>query len=166
MPNDASVSYVTVRKDGYASQNGGSTQGGTLIWIYGQRFAPNGFTSSPSVSNTNTVQLVDGFAVYNCEMHNDKVTATQLTCYASALPESIYQVRVYVNGILIPLYQYKNAARAVFIPTPSQTPTITGISPQSGPPQSWIQMAGSFKTSCYSRDIEGCSQDNNPLISR
>jgi hypothetical protein len=166
VPNDAAVSYVTVRKDGYVSQNGGSTQGGTLIWIYGQRFAQNGFTSSPSVSNTNTVQLVDGFAVYDCEMHNDKVTATQLTCYAPVLPESVYQVRVYVNGILIPIYQYKNPARALFIPTPSQTPTITGISPQSGPPQSWIQMAGSFKTSCYSRDIEGCSQDNNPLISR
>ena len=137
-----------------------------MIWIYGQRFAENGFSSTPGVANTNTVQLVDGYSVYNCEMHNDKTTSTQLTCYAPALPDSIYQVRVYVNGYLIPLYQYVNPAQAFFIPTLSQTPTITGITPSSSTPQSLIQLTGSFKTSCYSRDIEGCSQDNNPLISR
>jgi len=166
VPTDASVTYATVRKDGYTSQNGGSTQGGTMLWIYGQRFADNGFSSTPGVSNTNTVQLVDGYSVYNCEMHNDKTTSTQLTCYVPALPDSVYQVRVYVNGLLIPLYQYNNPAQAFFIPMSSQTPTITGISPSSGTPQSLLQLTGSFKTSCYSRDVEGCAQDNNPLISR
>ncbi|CAF3512253.1 unnamed protein product [Rotaria socialis] len=71
-----------------------------MIWIYGSRFAQNGFNSVPSVTNSNIVKLVDGYSVYDCEMHNDKTTNTQLTCYAPALPESVYQIRVYVNGQL------------------------------------------------------------------
>lgn len=166
VPNDAVVYYVTVRKAGYWAQNGGSTQGGTLVWIYGARFAQNTFNSVPSTTSANTVQLVDGYAVYDCEMHNDKTTSTQLTCYAPALPESVYQVRVYVNGNLIPLYQYSDPNRALFASMPSQTPAITGIAPQSGTPQTLITLTGSFKTACYSRDVDGCAQDNNPLISR
>jgi hypothetical protein len=166
VPNDAMVSYVTIRKDGYWTQSGGSTQGGTMLWIYGQRFAQNGFSSAQSAANSNTVQLVDEYSVYDCEMHNDKTTDKQLTCYAPALLESVYRIRVYVNGHIIPLYQYTNRARAVFVPMMSQTPTITNISPRSGTPQSLIQLSGSFKTPCYSRDVEGCAQDNNPLISR
>ncbi|CAF3592631.1 unnamed protein product [Rotaria sordida] len=166
VPTDAVIFYSTVRKGGYWTQNGGSTQGGTMIWIYGNRFAQNGFNSVPSITNTNTVQLVDSYSVYDCEMHNDKTTNTQLTCYAPSLPESLYQIRVSVNGNLIPLYQYYDSNRALFSSMPSQTPTITGIQPQSGTPQSLITLTGSFKTSCYSRDIEGCAQDNNPLISR
>ncbi|CAF3637436.1 unnamed protein product [Rotaria sp. Silwood1] len=166
VPTDAVILYSTVRKGGYWTQNSGSTQGGTMIWIYGYRFAENGFNSVPSVSNTNTVQLVDGYSVYDCEMHNDKTTNTQLTCYAPVLPESVYQIRVYVNGNLIPLYQYYDSNHALFASKPSQTPTITGIIPQSGTPQSLITLTGLFKTACYSRDVDGCAQDNNPLISR
>lgn len=158
--------FSTVRKGGYWTQNSGSTQGGTMLWIHGNRFAQNGFNSVPSVANSNTVQLVDGYAVYNCEMHNDKTTNTQLTCYTPELPEGVYQIRVYVNGNLIPLYQYYAANRALFISSPSQTPTITGIIPQSGTPQTLITLNGAFQTPCYSRDVEGCAQDNNPLISR
>ena len=166
VPNNATVSHVTVRKDGPASQNGGSTQGGTLLWIYGRRFAENAFQTLPSVSNANEVKLVDGYNVYNCEMHNDKTTPTQLTCYAPVLPESVYQIRVYINGYVIPLYQYENPTQATFAPMPSQTPTISGIMPQSTTPESLIKLTGSFKTSCYSRDVDGCAQDNNALISR
>ncbi|CAF0819146.1 unnamed protein product [Rotaria sp. Silwood1] len=166
VPTDAVIFYSTVRKGGYWTQNGGSTQGGTMIWIYGNRFAQNGFNSVPSISNTNIVQLVDGYSVYDCEMHNDKTTNTQLTCYAPSLPESVYQIRVSVNGYLIPLYQYYDTKRALFASMPSQTPTITNIIPQSGTPQSLITLIGSFKTLCYSRDVDGCAQDNNPLISR
>lgn len=137
-----------------------------MIWIYGNRFAQNGFSTVPSAANANTVQLVDGYSVYNCEMHNDKTTNTQLTCYAPALPEGAYQIRVYVNDYLIPLYQYYDPNRALFISSLSQTPTITGISPQSGTPQSLISLTGAFQTACYSRDVDGCAQDNNPLISR
>jgi hypothetical protein len=166
VPTDASISYVTTRKAGPSSLTVGSIEGGTMLWIYGNRFAPNGFNSLPSVSNTNTVQLVNGYSVYDCEMHNDKVTTTQLTCYAPAMPEGAYQVRVYVNNNLIPLYQYIDKNIAIFLPLLSNTPVISGIQPQTGTPQTLITLSGSFDTSCYSRDIDGCSQDNNPLISR
>ena len=166
VPTDAVVFYSTVRKGGSWTQNGGSTQGGTMIWIYGNRFAQNGFNTVPSVSNTNTVQLADSYSVYDCEMHTDKNTNTQLTCYTPVLPEAVYQIRVYVNGYLIPLYQYYDPERARFVSMPSQTPSITDIMPQTGTPQSLITLSGAFKTACYARDIDGCSQDNNPLISR
>ncbi|CAM4931088.1 unnamed protein product, partial [Rotaria socialis] len=166
VPTDAVIFYSTVRKGGYWTLNSGSTQGGTMIWIHGNRFAQNGFNSVPSIINTNTVQLVDGYSVYDCEMHNDKITNTQLTCYAPILSEGYYQIRVYVNGYLIPLYQYYDSRQASFTPMLSHTPIITSITPQSGTPQSLIELAGSFKTACYSRDVDGCAQDNNPLISR
>ena len=157
---------MTTRKAGPSSLRDGSLEGGTLIWIYGNRFAQNGFTVSPSVSNTNMVQLVDANSVYDCEMHNDKVTDTQLTCYAPPMPESVYQIRAYVNGNLIPLYQYVQKTHATFIPSSSNTPRIYGIQPQTGTPQTLITLSGLFLTACYSRDIDGCAQDNNPLISR
>lgn len=166
VPNDATIFSSTVRKNGAWTQNSGSTQGGTMLWIYGQRFASVGFNSIPSLANTNVVKLVNGYSVYDCEMHNDKCTETQLTCYTPALPEGVYQIRVYVRDQLIPLYQYYDSKRALFISSSGQTPTISTISPQSGTPQSIIQLTGSFKTSCYSRDVDGCAQDNNPLISR
>lgn len=166
VPTDAVIYYITTRKAGSSGLNDGSFQGGTMIWIYGNRFAENTFNSLPSASSSNIVKLVDQYSVYDCEMHNDKVTNTQLTCYAPALPESVYQIRVYVNNQLIPLYQYVDKSYALFVPTLDNTPTITGIVPQSGTPQTIITLMGSFKTACYSRDIEGCAQDNNPLISR
>jgi hypothetical protein len=99
-------------------------------------------------------------------MHNDKVTNTQLTCFTPAMSPGVYQVRAYVNGNLIPLYQFYDPQQATFVPLTSQTPTITGISPQTGPPQSLISLSGNFQTACYSRDVNGCSMDGDPLIAR
>ncbi|CAF1349580.1 unnamed protein product [Rotaria sp. Silwood1] len=166
IPTDAVIFYSTVRKSGSWTQNSGSTQGGTMLWIYGNRFAQSGFNTVPSTTNTNVVQLVDGYSVYNCTMHEDKVTNTQLTCYTPKMSKGVYQIRVYVNGNLIPLYQYYDPKRATFLPMSSQTPTITGITPLTATPRSLISLLGSFKSPCFSRDMDGCSQDNNPLISR
>jgi len=166
VPTDAVVFYSTVRKNGGWTQNSGSLQGGTMIWIYGNRFAQNGFNTVPSTTNTNTVQLVDGYSVYDCTMHTDKVTNTQLTCYTPKMPEGVYQIRVYVNGNLVPLYQYYDPKRATFLPTSSQTPSITGITPSTGTPHTLVTLSGAFKSACFSRDMDDCSQDNNPLISR
>ncbi|CAF3091006.1 unnamed protein product [Rotaria socialis] len=166
VPTDAVIFYSTVSKNGYWTENSGSTEGATMLWIYGNRFAQNGFSTVPSTTNRNTVQLVSNYAVYDCEMHNDKVTNTQLTCYTPAMAPGVYQIRAYVNGNLIPLYQYSNPQRATFVPLVSQTPTITGISPQTGPPQTLISLSGNFRTACTSRDVNGCSMDGDPLISR
>ncbi|CAM2722167.1 unnamed protein product [Rotaria socialis] len=166
VPTDAIIFYSTVRKNGPWTQNIGSTQGGTMLWIYGSRFAQTGFNTVPSTTKSNIVQLVDGYSVYNCTVHDDKVTNTQLTCYTPKMPEGIYQIRVYVKGNLIPLYQYYDSKRATFSPMSTQTPTITGITPLTATPRALITLSGSFKSACFSRDMDGCSQDNNPLISR
>ncbi|CAF4332870.1 unnamed protein product, partial [Adineta steineri] len=55
---------------------------------------------------------------------------------------------------------------AIFASMPSQTPTITGITPQTGTPNSLVTLTGNFETACYSRDVVGCAQDDNALISR
>ncbi|CAF4278058.1 unnamed protein product, partial [Rotaria magnacalcarata] len=166
VPTDTFVLYTTVRKGGPWTQNYGSTQGGTMLWIYGKRFAQRGFNTVPSTATTNAIQLVDGYSVYNCTMHDDKVTDSQLTCYTLKMPEGVYQIRVYVNNNLIPLYQYYDKKRATFAPMSSQTPIITGATPTTAPPRSLLSLSGSFKSSCFSRDTDGCSMDNNPLISR
>ncbi|CAF1415369.1 unnamed protein product [Rotaria magnacalcarata] len=166
VPTDTFVLYTTVRKGGPWTQNYGSTQGGTMLWIYGKRFAQRGFNTVPSTATTNAIQLVDGYSVYNCTMHDDKVTDSQLTCYTLKMPEGVYQIRVYVNNNLIPLYQYYDKKRATFAPMSSQTPIITGATPTTAPPRSLLSLSGSFKSSCFSRDMDGCSMDNNPLISR
>ncbi|CAF4171105.1 unnamed protein product [Rotaria magnacalcarata] len=166
VPTDAVIFYSSVSKNGYWTENSGSTEGATMLWIYGSRFEQNGFSTVLSTTNTNTVQLVSNYTVYDCEMHNDKVTNTQLTCYTPAMAPGVYQIRAYVNGNLIPLYQYRNPKQATFVPLVSQTPTITGISPQTGPPQTLISLSGNFQTACTSRDTNGCSMDGDPLISR
>ncbi|CAF1092534.1 unnamed protein product, partial [Didymodactylos carnosus] len=129
-------------------------------------FAQNSFSTAPSTSTSNLVQLVDGYSVYDCQIHTDKTTNTQITCYTPVMLESLYQIRVYVNGNLIPLYQYYDPKQATFAPSLSQTPIISGIIPRSGTPQTLINVTGAWQTACYSRDLDGCSEDNNPLITR
>lgn len=83
VPTDAAITYVTTRKNGRPWENGASLNGGTLIWINGRRFAENLFSIMPSDRTSNEVILVsvDGISSYGCEIHSDKVTATQITCY-------------------------------------------------------------------------------------
>lgn len=83
VPTDATISQVTTRKNGYSWQNGASLMGGTLVWISGRRFAENLFSFLPSSQTSNEVTLIseDGISSYACEIHTDKVTSTQVTCY-------------------------------------------------------------------------------------
>lgn len=73
-----------------------------MLWIYGQGiqikysrslinlllnqkclkgFAANLFSTSPTSTTSNEVILVGNFASYSCEIHPDKTTNTQITCY-------------------------------------------------------------------------------------
>ena len=45
-------------------------------------FAFNQFSTSPTLATSNQVNLTNGHATYSCEIHPDKVTATQITCYS------------------------------------------------------------------------------------
>ena len=44
-------------------------------------FAPNLFSISPTSATSNTVYLTNSVSSYQCEIHPDKVTTTQITCY-------------------------------------------------------------------------------------
>lgn len=82
--------------------NTASLNGATMIWISGRSnffiylklnltqiyyiqkntgFADNMFTFSPTSTTSNEVYLTDQFSSYSCEIHSDKVTTTQITCY-------------------------------------------------------------------------------------
>lgn len=77
VPLTSVISYVTTRKSGWSSSNGASVRGETLVWIHGRRFAKNAF----STVDTNKVILRGQHASYDCELHADKTTETQITCY-------------------------------------------------------------------------------------
>ncbi|CAF0710276.1 unnamed protein product [Brachionus calyciflorus] len=166
VPTGAVVTKVTTRKNGSPSINGVSLNGGTLLWISGLRFAFNLFSFDPTTATSNEVFLVNGASSYNCEIHPDKVTSTQITCYVPALPEGKYLVRVKVNGALIPLYQYESIDNAYILASDSNTPKINNIEPYSGTPGSFVNINGDFKTYCYTRDVEECSDDSGARISR
>ena len=151
---------------GTRQQRSGSTEGGTLLWVYGTGFAENAFSMVPSSETSNAIQLVKGSAVYDCDMHIEKGTDTQLTSYTPAMPAGEYLIRVYVQGNLVPLSQYSFPNTTTFIATSTNTPRIANISPMSGLPQRLVSLTGDFKTSCYLRDIEGCSEANVSVITR
>jgi hypothetical protein len=151
---------------GTQQQRSGSTEGGTLLWIYGTGFAENAFSMVLSTETSNAVQLVRGNDVYGCTMQIETSTDTQLTCYTPPMPAGEYQVQVYVEGDLVPLSQYSSPNLTTFIATSSNTPQITNISPASGLPQRLVSLNGDFKTQCYLRDTEGCSDADVSVISR
>ncbi|CAM4971603.1 unnamed protein product [Rotaria socialis] len=163
---DPIVFYSTTLKSQGLGQYTGSTQGGTLLWIFGTGFARNGFSVLPSIVTTNIVQLVNNYTVYDCVLQTEKCTATQLACYTVAMPAGSYIVQIYVNGILIPASQYRNPSYTIFVSSVRNTPIIRGISPASGLPQRLVTVSGDFKSSCYSRDVNGCSRDSDTLIVR
>lgn len=46
-------------------------------------FSPSLFSTSATAATSNQVVLVGSFASYDCEIHPDKTTTTQITCYTS-----------------------------------------------------------------------------------
>lgn len=152
--------------DGTRHQRSGSTEGGTLLWVYGTGFAENAFSIEPSTDTSNSIQLVKGSSVYDCAMHIEKGTDTQLTCYTPPMPAGEYLVRVYVQGNAVPLSQYSFPNTTTFIATAINTPRINSISPASGLPQRLVSLDGDFKTHCYLRDMEGCSEADVSVITR
>ncbi|CAF4573242.1 unnamed protein product, partial [Rotaria sp. Silwood2] len=99
-------------------------------------------------------------------MQTEKVTDTQLTCYTPPLPEGSYGVKVFVEGNEVQLSQYTYGSLPTFRSSEGNRPRITRISPASGLPQRVISLYGDFKSRCYLRDVEGCSEANIPIISR
>ena len=45
-------------------------------------FSENLFSFEPTPETSNEVYLTNDYSSYQCEIHPDKVTSTQITCYA------------------------------------------------------------------------------------
>ncbi|CAF4003686.1 unnamed protein product, partial [Rotaria magnacalcarata] len=162
----ATVSYVTTAKGGTSSQRNGSTEGGTLLWVYGTGFARTTFSTEPSDDASNSVKLVNGSNSYACNLQSETGTETQLACYTTRVPVGDYLAQVYVQGRPIPLSQYSNPSIATFLARSNNTPQISVISPASGKPQRMVSLSGDFKTNCYLHDDDGCRESNVSVISR
>ena len=48
-----------------------------------QGFAASLFSTSPTSATSNQIVLTSDFASFNCEIHPDKTTTVQITCYTS-----------------------------------------------------------------------------------
>ena len=162
----ATVSFATTVKRGTPQRRNGSTEGGTLLWVYGTGFAPNEFSLEPTTETSNEIKLIRGSTTYECLMQTEKCTDTQLACVTPKLSPGDYQVQISVQGNLVPLLQYSSPSAAVFTASARNTPQITSISPGSGLPGRLVSLGGDFKTQCFLREGEGCSEDNVPVISR
>jgi hypothetical protein len=161
-----SVYQTTTRKGGSASQNQGSTQGGTLIWISGNEFARTGFSSVPSAVTGNVVELYRGHQIYECKMQVEEVMSNRLACYTVAMPVGFYDLRMFVNGAMIPESGYPARHNVKFESTLDYTPRIFSIWSAIGEPQRLVTLSGDFKSSCYARDTNACARDDASLISR
>ena len=159
----ATVLRATTVRGGSQQQNFGSTEGGSLLWVYGTGFAPNVYSEVPSTTTVNAVQLTAGSTSYDCRMYAEIVTESQLACYTPPMPAGQYQVTVTVNGSLASPSPWSSIT---FISSIDNTPRIAQISPAAGLPGRLVSLSGDFKSGCYLRDTEGCSGEDIPLISR
>ena len=69
-----------MKVNGYGNPNIGQ-YGGVLMLISGVRFMPNILTTSPTSAQPNQVIFTNGVSSYECEIHAEMVTSTQIACY-------------------------------------------------------------------------------------
>lgn len=144
----------------------GSTEGGTLLWVFGSGFAPNEFSMTPSDTKPNEVKLVRGSSSYDCSIMGERMSDTQIACYTPPTPPGSYQVRVYVDNVIIPLSQHSSIAATTYESSLSNTPIIHNISPASGPARRLVTLEGDLKSKCYLRDERECLEPDAPFITR
>jgi hypothetical protein len=160
------VYQTSTRKGGSPNQTQGSTQGGTLLWISGNEFARTDFSKVPSSVSGNAVILYRGDRVYECTLQIEEVTSTRLACTTVAMPAGFYDLRIYVNGEMIPSSGYPVPEYVKFESTLDNTPRIFNIWPAIGEPQRLVTLSGDFKTNCSARDVNACAREDAPIISR
>ena len=162
------IDYVTTVQGGTGSDYLGGIEGGALLWIIGEGFAPSEFNANLSATTTNLVKLRNNAYVYDCPLYNEEMTAsdTQLVCYVPAMPEGSYFTDVYINGNENPISNYTNRWRAYYHSSWARTPRINGIIPATGLPQRLVTISGDFKTNRYPYDVTQLPLETTPVISR
>lgn len=73
------IYYVTVYGLGYGTSF--SSNGGVLLLITGERLMPNVSMTAPTSVTPIQVIIKNGLSTYDCEIHMEKTTSTQIACY-------------------------------------------------------------------------------------
>ncbi|XP_069115782.1 fibrocystin-L-like [Argopecten irradians] len=138
----------------------GSLNGGTRITIHGEDFAENNFNLLPKDADLgNKVTFVSNLKTFECMIHADGTTKTQIMCDTPAMPYNYYRIHVSVNNAEATI-----CGSCHFIPHYWHTPQIYSVSPTSGPPGTLITVCGRINSELYGPDME--SPDGNSDIIR
>uniref|UniRef100_G3NDL1 Polycystic kidney and hepatic disease 1 (autosomal recessive)-like 1 n=1 Tax=Gasterosteus aculeatus TaxID=69293 RepID=G3NDL1_GASAC len=143
--------------------NRGSSNGATRIMIDGIGFAQERqFQLNPKDDNFgNRVFLVSDSLSVPCDVERDSTHGNRITCVTRAMPVDQYVVRVSVDGVPIPDAGVCRGAykpyRCSFFSVRHRTPTISTLSPASGPPGSLVTVRGIIFTDVYGSNTDRSS---------
>ncbi|XP_068431576.1 PKHD1 like 1, tandem duplicate 1 [Clinocottus analis] len=144
-----------------------SASGATRIVIQGSGFAQEKqFQLNPTDDNFgNRVFMVSDTLTVPCDVERDSTHGTRITCYTRAMPHGQYTVRVSVDGVPIPDARVcRGALKSYYCSVYSvwyRTPSITSMSPASGPPGSLVTIQGMIFTDVYGSNTDKSSNGLN-----
>ncbi|KAK0131722.1 Fibrocystin-L [Merluccius polli] len=95
----------------------------------------------------NRVVLVSSLLSVPCDVERDSTHGKQVMCYTRAMPNGHYRVRLSIDGVPIP--DENICSRCSFYTRWYRTPTITSLSPSSGPPGTVVTARGQIFTNVY-----------------
>ncbi|XP_029299003.1 LOW QUALITY PROTEIN: PKHD1 like 1, tandem duplicate 1 [Cottoperca gobio] len=150
----------------YISPHRGSMNGATRIMLSGNDFALERPKLNPNDNTTgNLVFLVSDKLTVPCDVERDSTHGNQITCYTRPMPKDHYVVHVSVDGVPIPDSSlcrgvYKNH-HCSFYTVWYSTPTITSLSPVTGPPGSLVTAEGRIFTDVYGSNTDKSSNGLN-----
>ncbi|OWF48085.1 Fibrocystin-L [Mizuhopecten yessoensis] len=143
----------------------GSLQGGTQITVSGRGFSSNQFNHFPGTEHLgNKVFFVSKHYVFPCDVIVEKTDTSRIVCITrSGMGQDNYDVKVTVDGTDIP-NECRSSSDCQFQPSLTSTPTVSAITPSSGPPGSLLTLKGRIFTSKYG--LNASTNGNSNEISR
>ncbi|XP_071356429.1 PKHD1 like 1, tandem duplicate 1 [Trachinotus anak] len=139
----------------YVSPHRGSFNGATRLTISGNGFAQERqFQLNPTDDTFgNRVTLVSDTLSVPCDVERDSTHGNQILCYTRPMPRDQYVVHVSVDGVPIPDSNICRGAyksyHCSFYTVWYRTPTISSLSPVSGPPGTLVRLYGRIFTDVY-----------------
>ncbi|XP_064635071.1 fibrocystin-L-like [Lineus longissimus] len=150
----------------YLTPGLGSINGETRITLHGTGFAKDHFEEGKGAE----VTLVSDMSSISCRIHKDGCTETMIMCYTPKFPAADveYTVKVKVDGVEVPDDNLcpSNSKLCVFTPKAGVTPTITSVSPRSGPPGTVVTMCGRIITNRTQSNEEASTNGVTERITR
>ncbi|XP_050924319.1 LOW QUALITY PROTEIN: PKHD1 like 1, tandem duplicate 1 [Lates calcarifer] len=144
----------------WVSPHIGSNNGATRLTISGSGFAQERqFQLNPKDDTFgNRVTLVSTTLSIPCDVERDSTHGNQILCYTRPMPNDHYMVHVSVDGVPIPeenrcFGPYK-VHHCGFYTVWYRTPTISSLSPVSGPPGTLVTVRGRIYTDVYGSNTD------------